>query len=345
MIEEVVSRVQRNCDISDANHGGHFTMCIYLMKMREYFRWEKGFAFTDRLPADELGEWLATREDYWESIEREEFAPIEIDGHVIDPFDSERINEALREHGLVYSAGLENCARPHFYLAELEREEQPVDGFSMRISGRELARGLNSPPAMLREETIFIRREALRRLLWERLETWRWNTPDNAMGRAFACYDIDSDVEAALYEMADNELLSVREHEIGEFLVGQEVGNTWNEMLLSLAGTPAELEARAVRDLAADCLRTLPAILSSEREKSLHFYVGNLGGMRKAIFPSMEERYRDWLHNGQLNGLQALVEEGREHWLEVTRKLCDLYNEDPSGAHRRISELVESSHL
>jgi hypothetical protein len=165
------------------------------------------------------------------------------------------------------------------------------------------------------------------------------------MGRAFACYDIDSDVEAALYEMADNELLSVREHEIGEFLVGQEVGNTWNEMLLSLAGTPAELEARAVRDLAADCLRTLPAILSSEREKSLHFYVGNLGGMRKAIFPSMEERYRDWLHNGQLDGLQALVEEGREHWLEVTRKLCDLYNEDPSGAHRRISELVESSHL
>ncbi|MGD8265467.1 MAG: hypothetical protein PVH09_02815, partial [Chromatiales bacterium] len=102
MIEEVVSCVQRNCDISDANHGGHFTMCTYLMKMREYFRWEKGLAFTDRLPADELGEWLATREDYWESIEREEFAPIEIDGHVIDPFDSERVNEALREHGLVY---------------------------------------------------------------------------------------------------------------------------------------------------------------------------------------------------------------------------------------------------
>ena len=50
MIEEVVRRVQRNCDISDANHGGNFTMCTYLMKMREYFRWEKGLAFTDRLP-------------------------------------------------------------------------------------------------------------------------------------------------------------------------------------------------------------------------------------------------------------------------------------------------------
>jgi len=345
MIEEVVGRVQRNCDISDASHGGNFTMCTYLMKMREYFRWEKGLAFTDRLPKDELGEWLASREDYWESIEQEEFAPIEIDGHSIDPFDSESVNEALRGYGLVYSAGLENCAKPHFYLAELEREEEPVDGFSMRISGRELARGLNSPPAMLREETIFIRREALRRLLWERLETWRWNSPDNAMGRAFACYDIEEDVEAALYEMADSELLSVREHEIGEFLVGQEVGETWNGMLLSVAGTPAELAARAVRDLAADCLRTLPAILSGERDKSLHFYVGNLGGMRKSIFPSIEKRYLDWLQSGSLHGLEELVEEGREHWLSLTRKMCDLYSEEPSRAGDRIMQLVDSSHL
>lgn len=345
MIEEVVRRVQRNCDISDASHGGNFTMCTYLMKMREYFRWEKGFAFTDRLPKDELGEWLASREDYWESIEREEFAPIEIDGLSIDPFDSERVNEALRDHGLVYSAGLENCARPHFYLAELEREEEPVDGFSMRISGRELARGLNSPPAMLREETIFIRREALRRLLWERLETWRWNSPDNAMGRAFACYDIEEDVEAALYEMADNELLSVREHEIGEFLVGQQVGDVWNEMLLAVAGTPAELAARAVRDLAADCLRTLPAILSAEREKSLHFYVGNLGGMRKAIFPAIDERYRDWLQSGRLDALEELSEEGREHWLSLTRKICERYSDDPARARDNITQLVESNHL
>jgi hypothetical protein len=198
---------------------------------------------------------------------------------------------------------------------------------------------------MLREETIFIRREALRRLLWERLETWRWNSPDNAMGRAFACYDIQEDVEAALYEMADSELLSVREHEIGEFLVGQEVGETWNTMLLSVAGTPAELAARAVRDLAADCQRTLPAILSGEREKSLHFYVGNLGGMRKSIFPSLERRYLDWLQSGRLEGLEELVEEGREHWLFLTRKMCELYSEEPARAGSNIMQLVDTSHL
>jgi hypothetical protein len=320
-------------------------MCTYLMKMREYFRWEKGLGFTDRLPKAELGEWLATREEYWESIEREDFSPVEIDGNSYDPFDSERINEALREHGLVYSAGLENCAKPHFYLAELEREEEPLDGFSLRISGRELARGLNSPPAMLREETIFIRREALRRLLWERLETWRWNSPDNAMGRAFACYELDDDVEAALYEMADNELLSVREHEIGEFLVGREVGERWNEILLAVSGTPAELMMRAVRDLAADCLRTLPAILEQGREKSLHFYVGNLTGMRKAIFPSIDSRYRDWLETADDAGLAELVRVGSDHWLELTRRMLAFDPGDSGRAASGIVEMVESSHL
>lgn len=345
MLDDIVSRVQRNCDIADANHGGNFTMCIYLMKMREYFRWEKGLGFTDRLPSEELGEWLASREDYWESIEREEFAAIEIEGNDFDPFDSDGINEVLREHGLVYSAGLENCARPHFYLAELEREEEPLDGFSMRISGRELARGLNSPPAMLREETIFIRREALRRLLWERLETWRWNSPDNAMGRAFAFYELDGDVEAALYEMADNELLSVREHEIGEFMVGREVGDRWNELLLAVSGTPAELMMRAVRDLAADCLRTLPAILAQGREKSLHFYVGNLNGMRKAIFPSIDSHYREWLDNRDDTGLRQLVEKGSEHWLDLTKSFLDFDPCDRKQSASGIAELVENAHL
>ena len=35
---------------------------------------------------------------------------------------------------------------------------------------------------------IFIRRESFQRMLWERLETWRWNKPDNAMAKAIACF-------------------------------------------------------------------------------------------------------------------------------------------------------------
>lgn len=33
--------VQYNCHISDARHGADYSLCIYLMKMREYYRWEQ----------------------------------------------------------------------------------------------------------------------------------------------------------------------------------------------------------------------------------------------------------------------------------------------------------------
>ena len=62
--------MQRNCDIADAQHGGDYTLCVYLMKMREYFRWEAGLPFNARLPKDEVGEWLTAREGLWESLNR-----------------------------------------------------------------------------------------------------------------------------------------------------------------------------------------------------------------------------------------------------------------------------------
>jgi len=34
--------VQRNCHISDARHAGQHSLCIFLLKMREYYRRESG---------------------------------------------------------------------------------------------------------------------------------------------------------------------------------------------------------------------------------------------------------------------------------------------------------------
>lgn len=42
-IEEICASVQMNCYISDARYGSEYGLCTYLMKMREYFRWERGW--------------------------------------------------------------------------------------------------------------------------------------------------------------------------------------------------------------------------------------------------------------------------------------------------------------
>ena len=39
-LAQLVSAVQRNCGISDARHAGDCGRCTFLLKMREYYRWE-----------------------------------------------------------------------------------------------------------------------------------------------------------------------------------------------------------------------------------------------------------------------------------------------------------------
>lgn len=105
-LQSVRDSVQHNCHISDACYASDFSMCVYLLKMREYPRWEKGYPYTASLSHDEVGDWLTERERLWERLEQEDFAPIEIEGVRYDPFDSDAINWVLSKHQLLYSSRL-----------------------------------------------------------------------------------------------------------------------------------------------------------------------------------------------------------------------------------------------
>jgi len=348
-VQVLTDTVQRNCHISDARHGGDYSLCIYLMKMREYYRWEKRLPFDAVLEKDSVGNWLAEREELWEKLADAEFSPLEIAGERFDPFDADAINARLAPEGLVYSSGLGNQAKPHFFLGDLER--QAVNGdCAVYVAGGEHARDLTAPPAMSLGSTIFLRREALRRMLWEKLESWRWSRPDNALGRAFACYDFDTDFAAALDAMADREIDNALLHEQGEHQAGVALGDAaWSEMLLDLVQTPAELMARAVRDHLADCLVTLPRLLERDdiaaQPAALHFYIGNLTNMRKAIFPALAERYEAWRVGGELQDLRQLAERGSAHWLALGKAMLALHREQGPDAAGPIRELVSAHHL
>lgn len=343
--DDLTRTVQRNCDIVDARHGAEMGMCTYLLKMREYFRWERGLGFTDRLPHDEIGNWLSSREAHWETLLDADFGEIRIEGTAYDPFDADSINAVLEPCGLVYSAGLVGAGRPNFFLAHLEHVETPDEGFSIRVSDKELARCLSAPPAMTRERSIFLRREALRRYLWERMEIWRWNSPRNALASAFACYDFAKDVDGALDAMTETELQTALEHEIGEIQATALLGDAWHDMLRDILGTPAELMARAVRDYLADSLRTLPYLADRKQEASVHFFVGALTNMRKEIFPGLITAYTEWLQCRDFEPLDALASVGRSHWLNVARGMVDLYQERGCAAATAIPELVRDNYL
>ena len=117
--DSLCSLVQHNCNIVDAKYAANFSLCTYLMKMREYCRWDKGYAYHEALSKEEVGEWVSERESLWDGLEQKTFTPIDIDGEKFDPFDTDIINKVLLPKGLVYSGGLGAGAVPHFFLAKL----------------------------------------------------------------------------------------------------------------------------------------------------------------------------------------------------------------------------------
>jgi len=343
-IRTLAQTVQRNCHISDARHGADYSLCIYLMKMREYFRWEMKLPLGAALVRDQVGNWLQAREQMWEELEEAELQAIEIEGERFGPFDTDGINAHLERHGLVYSAGLGNKAKPHFFLGDLERRTRTGD-YDVFVAAREHARDLTAPPAMTLDHNIFLRRESLRRMLWEKLETWRWNRADNALGRAVACYDFEYALDQSLDAMTDREIDALLLHEEGEHEAGVRLGTSWESMLLDLVQTPAELMARAVRDHLADCLVTLPVLVAGGAEESVHFFLGNLTNMRKEIFPGLERAYREWLETGDTEPLAAIAAAGRDHWERVARAMMDLHREAGDQAPKRLQGLVNESFL
>ena len=219
-----------------------------------------------------------------------------------------------------------------------------MNGYDIYISAREYARDLTSPPAMSQDQTIYIRRESFKRMIWEKTEQWRWSKPRNAMARAIACYDFDNDLHTALNQMTDHELESAILHEIGEIKAGELLPG-WHDMLSQLMFTQAEIMARAVRDHLADAISTLPALLKDRQEASIHFYMANLTSMRKHVFPSLLEAYDDWLGSRDTSRLDALVAESRNHWQNIAGEMLALYGQCGENSHQHIEQLVNDNIL
>jgi hypothetical protein len=319
-LPELAEAVQHNCDISDARYAGDYGMCTFLLKMREYYRWEHELPLTRALPRGEVGDWLSAREARWRELESEQFRALPLESGAADPLAADEANRELLPHGLVYSAGYGRFGKPVFFLGALARMEER-EGCRVILSSCEYARELAAPPAMLQGRTIYVRLESVRRYLWEKIEEWQWRKADNRMARALAGYDFVVDPEGALARMAENETESMILHELGEARAGELLGPAWQEMIASVARTSDEMQARAVRDLLADCLSTLPALVARENLTALHFHFATYDAPRRARFPEAFQAYEELLRSGSLAPLAGVAREGAQRFLAEARAL------------------------
>lgn len=312
----VLDAVRRNCHIADARHAHDATLCTYLLEMRDLYCWECGLPVAAQPARADVSRWIADREAAWQSVEDADYVPLPLPSRLYDPFDAAAINQELLADGLVYGAGYGRFRRPHFFLAELERIEVRGDT-RVIVTGRELARDLVTVPAALQGNTIHVRREALRRWLWERVEFWRSRRTAGALARAIESWGLAAGDDAAFERMVAAETETLILHEIGESRAGAKLGAGWEEMLVGLEDRRAEILARAVRDNLADCLSTLPALLERDARASLHFWFSQLDGMRRELFPALAAAYPAWRDSGCSAALAETVRAGAAHWERV----------------------------
>ncbi|MEA1890682.1 MAG: hypothetical protein U9N50_13010 [Pseudomonadota bacterium] len=341
-LNKLQQHVQHNCHISDATHAGNYTLCIYLLKMREYYRWEHDLGFEDRIDNNDIGRWLTDRESLWETLEETPFRKLSIGNDYYEPFDIDGINNALRDRGLVYSAGYILRGKPHFFLADIIDIHQH-ENYRIIISGKEHARELSAPPALSQGKTIFIRSESLRQTVWEKVEESLWNTQQSPLVRAIACYDFKDNLQDSLTQMCDREIKTLVAHEIGEIMAGKELGASWQKMISTANHPPLELMLRSIRDNLADCLMTIPDIIENIEPARLHFYIANIGNMRKSLFPALREAYDKWLEDGSTAQLETIILQGQEHWLAVATNLQELFQKEGKIDRKKFMDFIESS--
>lgn len=341
--QALVDAVQTNCHIADASHAADLSLCVYLLQMRELYRWEQRLPFGAELDRAAVGAWLAEREAQWSRLEGRASVAVPIDGREFDPLDVQGINAVLSPQGLIYGAGLAAAQRPTYFLAALEQQAARDDGLQLAVCGREFARGLAAPAAALAGgTTILLRRESLARWLWEKFEAFSLRRADGPMKALLDSYGLHArdDFVAALPRLADDLADVLVLHEVGEHRAGLWLGPGWAAMRLALDDRRTDLRVRAVRDHLADLEVTIPALVREERTAALHFWFANYEGLREQLFPSLADAYRARCRGDGGRALLDAAATGARHFRALAAQVLSLHERLGPRAAPQIEHLL-----
>jgi hypothetical protein len=328
-IEEVALQVKENCNISDAGYWGLYSPCGLLLRVRDLFKSENRMKPWESVNRAAIGDWIERRERLWNELFEEDFRKIEIPGKRFRPFDVRRINSVLLPEGFFYGAGYGGLMKPTFFLAELI-EKRSRGSYSIYVTGRELAHDLSTSPSMLQGKSIIIRKEIMKKLLWEKYDEMVSRRHDSLLSRAFSEYGISrqstsglsfSEIDDLISGVTEEELSSYIYHELGEASQRRLLGKWWNDLISKLPYSRAELFVRALRDLLSDTCNSgmLRHIIAERKTGSLAFHIALLGGMRRVIFPEITAAYDEFGKSGNW----TVIEKARVLGYRKTRSYMD----------------------
>ncbi len=320
--------IKFNCDVSDAQFWGYFSVCGLLMRYRDLFRSEKGLKPWAEINREEILSWISAKESRWPELEEKGFRGLTIEENTYGPFDVVEINRALREHNLIYGAGYGMYMKPTFFLAEL-RSLSEISDLTVYTSGAELVRDLFTAPGMLQGKNIYLRLEPLTMLLLYKAS--ELNTRGaSALKDAFAQYGFehrqiaDETFEKRLGEMAERYSEILLFHELAEAL--EEVPE-WKDLLSQAGDRNVEHYLRALKDLIADTSDHGPykRIIDLQDRGALSLTIALMEGYRRVIYPEMLKAYIEFCKSGDWSIIERTRRAGHERFRSQRDAVVEVY--------------------
>jgi hypothetical protein len=345
-LDNIISQVKRNCNISDAKFWGEYSICGLLLRLRELYRSERGLKLWESIPHKEISEWMSEREVLWKELQDKDLEDIVIGETTYGPFEVARINTTLEEKNLIYGAGYGLRMKPSFFLADLI-SKRTVDGYMVYIAGSEYARDLAEHPAMVQDGVIVARVDTTKLLLWERFDEMRLRDPKSPLAFAFSRYGItpdeepSEDVDRKVSLVALSEVETYVYHELGEVIEGEKLGGEWKDLLLDLSGRKAEFFSRGVKDLLSDTSERgmIKYIIENRKEGSLGFYIVFLGGYRKLLFPEIVKAFEKFIESGDWELIEDARKAGYKKARGYAERLLSIRRDKPDRVW--VSEYIE----
>jgi hypothetical protein len=341
--------IKFNCDVSDAQYWGYFSVCGLLLRYRDLYRSETGEKPWSDIPRRDIAEWIAAKESRWPELEQKTFRPLVIDGVAYDPFDVVAVNRVLSPRNLIYGAGYGMYLKPTFFLAEL-RSIRQVGGLTVYTSGTERVRDLFTSPAMLQDKTVFLRIEPLTILLLYKhseLNALKSSFLESAFARFGFKHRqiIDRAFEERLERMALTYAEVLLAHELAE---ATEERDEWKDILaLSAGDRKLEHYLRAVKDLVADTSPQGPyrMMIDSRDMGALGLSIALTEGYRRVLFPEILDAFAELSRTGDWGGIEKSREKAYERFRSWRDGIVEKYRTLGSGDRfiRSVKDAIPAS--
>lgn len=301
-LDDITRQVRHNCDISDAQHAGLYSICGLALRLRDLYKWENRLPPWVEKDSAEILEWIDARENRWEKLADMKPADLAVGGRRFDLFDTAGINAVLEPRGLYYGAGYAHSLKPTFLLARLEQTTK-VDGHTVYTLGHELARDLLTIPALSQDDGIILRREAAQLFLWDKIFYIKKSGRPALKFALFHC-GMKNPANDELQRNLDR-ILAIQSktyvyHEIGEREDTIFDRDKWREIIAAYPHTPVELAARAMKDLLADTGQKGPLhqIVNHRDAAALGLFVAFIDGLEKEFFPELSVAFQLFTGSG-----------------------------------------------